>query len=222
MSPVSDTEPFTRRGATAQEEVGLQVNRLGPELWKAYANRKRISDELSIETIWHVADSHSDRNRHTTLLDREYTWVRDAGGSDWLHVFEALLDIPSDFGRTFRDFHIYLETLTEGLLSTVVRVANEATELSNLLQTEIHSVVLLEDSPSTVETEWTDEKNRRRCELVDREIDGKLSSREQIELEALQSEMLAYRRKVAPLPLNDLRKMHQELLCSISDRAEGE
>lgn len=43
-------------------------------------------------------------------------------------------------------------------------------------------------------------KNNRRCDLIDKEIAGTLSSDEQVELEQLQTEMLAYRHKVAPLP----------------------
>lgn len=59
---------------------------------------------------------------------------------------------------------------------------------------------------------WTKEKNQRRCQLVDKEIEGTLSPSEREQLEALQAEMLAYRRRVAPLPLQDLRELHEELL----------
>lgn len=62
---------------------------------------------------------------------------------------------------------------------------------------------------------WSDDKNHRRCQLIDKEIDGVLSEDEETELERLQGEMLAYRHMVAPLPLDDLRKFHQELLESI-------
>lgn len=59
---------------------------------------------------------------------------------------------------------------------------------------------------------WTDQKNRRRCELIDKEIDETLSETEAKELEVLQSEMLAYRQKVAPLPLDKVRAIRQELM----------
>jgi len=49
---------------------------------------------------------------------------------------------------------------------------------------------------------WDDTKNERRCDLVDREIEGTLLPAEKRELEDLQSQMLAYRRKVAPLPVD--------------------
>ncbi len=63
------------------------------------------------------------------------------------------------------------------------------------------------------DTAWTDEKDERRCDLIDREIDGKLTPAEAAELHRLQREMLRHRHKVAPLPLEDARKLHQELLA---------
>ncbi len=59
---------------------------------------------------------------------------------------------------------------------------------------------------------WTDEKNSRRCYLVDKKIDDSLSDSEESELEELQREMLSFRRKRAPLPLDEVRALHQELL----------
>jgi hypothetical protein len=66
-------------------------------------------------------------------------------------------------------------------------------------------------------TGWSDLKNARRCELVDREIEGTLLPDDAAELAALQQQMLAERRRLAPVPLNDLRRLHQELLA----RAQG-
>ncbi len=63
---------------------------------------------------------------------------------------------------------------------------------------------------------WTADKNQRRCALVDKEIDGTLSPAEEDELAQLQADMLAYRRHVAPLPLDDLRQLHQQLLRQAS------
>ena len=63
---------------------------------------------------------------------------------------------------------------------------------------------------------WTADQNQRRCDLVDKEIDGTLSPAEEDELAQLQADMLAYRRHVAPLPLDDLRQLHQQLLRQAS------
>jgi hypothetical protein len=51
-----------------------------------------------------------------------------------------------------------------------------------------------------------------RARLIDKEVDGTITEAEQVELERLQSEMLTHRRKVAPLPLDELRALHQKLL----------
>jgi hypothetical protein len=59
---------------------------------------------------------------------------------------------------------------------------------------------------------WTDEKNRRRADLVDRQIAGTLTDEEQTELEGLQHQMRAYREQVAPLDLEATRRLHAELM----------
>ena len=59
---------------------------------------------------------------------------------------------------------------------------------------------------------WNDEKNRRRSDLVDKEIDGTLTPVEVLELSDLQRQMISYVDRVAPLPLEEARKLHQQLL----------
>jgi hypothetical protein len=71
--------------------------------------------------------------------------------------------------------------------------------------------------PSLDALGWTDDKNARRAHLIDREIDGVLTAEEATELADLQRQMLAYRQRVAPLPLDAVRGLHQELL----DRARA-
>jgi len=60
--------------------------------------------------------------------------------------------------------------------------------------------------------DWTDAKNDRRCDLVDRKIAGTMTPGEATELADLQQQMLRHRDRVAPLPLEHARKLHQELL----------
>jgi hypothetical protein len=67
---------------------------------------------------------------------------------------------------------------------------------------------------------WTEAKNARRCVLVDREIDGTLTPEEAAELHVLQQEMLRERRRLAPVPLEDLRRLHQKLLMKAQKQAE--
>jgi hypothetical protein len=59
---------------------------------------------------------------------------------------------------------------------------------------------------------WTDAKNHRRAELVDKEIDGTLTPAESAELADLQRQMIRYVDRVAPLPIEDARKLHRQLL----------
>jgi hypothetical protein len=61
--------------------------------------------------------------------------------------------------------------------------------------------------------QWTDAKNVRRVALIQQKHSGGLSPAEQMELIGLQEEMLHFRQKVAPLPLEDARRLHQELLA---------
>ena len=65
---------------------------------------------------------------------------------------------------------------------------------------------------SASEVEWSAAANERRCGLIDREIAGTLTPDERIELEDLQEQMLRYRHRMAPLPLESLRIVHRELL----------
>jgi hypothetical protein len=75
---------------------------------------------------------------------------------------------------------------------------------------------ILPAAPDQIENgreEWTEAKNARRCDLIDREIAGTLRPEEAAELHRLQQEMLRHRRRIAPLPLDDARKIHQQLLA---------
>jgi hypothetical protein len=68
------------------------------------------------------------------------------------------------------------------------------------------------DGAGAQQGEWTDEKNRRRCELIDRKYDHGLSPTEEGELALLQDALYRHIDKVAPLPLDAARGLHQELL----------
>ena len=67
---------------------------------------------------------------------------------------------------------------------------------------------------------WTAEKDDRRCDLIDREINGSLTVEERTELSLLQQEMLDYRRQVAPLPIDAARKLHKSLISELAGQNE--
>lgn len=68
--------------------------------------------------------------------------------------------------------------------------------------------------------EWTNADNELRCDLIDKEIDGVITPDERVLLESLQQRLSRYVDRVAPLPLEPLRKLHQELLAKAA-RADG-
>jgi hypothetical protein len=80
-----------------------------------------------------------------------------------------------------------------------------------------HPVACVVPSPKTANgsslPEWNDAKNLRRVELITKKHAEGLSPAGHVELAGLQDEMLRYRQKMAPLPLEDARRLHQDLLA---------
>ena len=68
------------------------------------------------------------------------------------------------------------------------------------------------NGPNARRGEWSEEQNRRRGELLDRKYDHGLSPAEEAELALLQDGLHRHLDKVAPLALNEARRLHQELL----------
>ena len=60
--------------------------------------------------------------------------------------------------------------------------------------------------------EWSDVKNARRFELIDKEIAGMLTAAESSELASLQTQIDDYLRRVAPLPIAQTRQLHARLV----------
>ena len=75
---------------------------------------------------------------------------------------------------------------------------------------------------STDVDEWTSDKNRRRCELIDADIDGVITPEGRMELEVLTEEMRRHVDRVAPLPLEGTRRLLRELRAlAAAKRAES-
>jgi hypothetical protein len=60
--------------------------------------------------------------------------------------------------------------------------------------------------------EWTESKNVRRFALIDKEIAGQLKPAEAEELAQLECEMDDFLQRVAPLPLEAMRTLHEQLV----------
>jgi hypothetical protein len=59
---------------------------------------------------------------------------------------------------------------------------------------------------------WTEEKNARRCELIDKDLQGTINDADRSELELLTRALRLHRRKVTPLPLAGAQQLHRTLL----------
>ena len=74
---------------------------------------------------------------------------------------------------------------------------------------------------STDVDEWTSDKNQRRCDLIDADIDGIITPEGRLELEVLTEEMRRHVDRVAPLPLEGARRLLRELRAlAAAKRAE--
>jgi hypothetical protein len=74
------------------------------------------------------------------------------------------------------------------------------------------------DHPPGQETQdepWTEAKNQRRCDLINRKYERGLTPGENRELAHLQNLMQRHRRRVAPLPIEDVRRQYEELLARV-------
>jgi hypothetical protein len=59
---------------------------------------------------------------------------------------------------------------------------------------------------------WSDQKDARRCELIDKDIAGTISDEERTELTVLERQANEYYDAVAPPPMEGARQLHQTLL----------
>ncbi len=70
----------------------------------------------------------------------------------------------------------------------------------------------VESDLPTTNGPWNESKNARRCELIDKDIQGTIDETERRELELLTREMRVHRRRVAPIPIEGAKHLHQLLL----------
>lgn len=112
--------------------------------------------------------------------------------------------------------HVSLNGQEDSIKSFVLDLAAEAggsiLELDGKPVARLVPMTPSRNGHSITNDEWNDAKNARRCELVDREFDEGLTSEEADELADLQEQMIRFRDRVAPLPLEDARQLHQALL----------
>lgn len=109
--------------------------------------------------------------------------------------------------------HVKLEGVEEAVRQFVLTLSGNPN--GSVLELDGRPVVWVVPASEAVGNgePWSDAKNQRRCDLIDRKHAGGLTPTEAVELAHLQDEMLRYRQRIAPLPLEDARRLHQELLA---------
>lgn len=111
--------------------------------------------------------------------------------------------------------HLSIDSQDESVKRFVLTLAREplgfVLELAGKPVAQVMPPPVGQNGTSLAPDDWTDLKNERRCELIDREIDGTLNIDEQNELEDLQEQMLRHRHRVAPLPLAYARHLLEQL-----------
>jgi hypothetical protein len=67
-------------------------------------------------------------------------------------------------------------------------------------------------APASETTDWTPELNHRGCDLIDKKITIGVTPAEEQEFATLTAGLRRFVERVAPLPLEHARQLHQELL----------
>ena len=114
--------------------------------------------------------------------------------------------------------HVNLDAVTEELKRFLLSLSGEPGSVLELDGRAVARVVPAANPPSNGEEPWTEAKNQRRCDLIDRKYAGSLTPPEAVELAQLQEQMLRHRQRVAPLPLEDARRLHQQLLSQAASQ----
>ncbi len=74
--------------------------------------------------------------------------------------------------------------------------------------------------PDQEEEQWNAEKDARRCELIDKKIQGTLQPAESREFAELQRQALEYFDRVAPPPVEGARRLHENLLRKMQQQQD--
>lgn len=107
--------------------------------------------------------------------------------------------------------HVNLDAYDEAVKQFVLSLAPDAG--GSVLELGGRPVVHVLPVPAArADGDWDVAKDARRCALIDREIAGTLTADDAQELRTLQEAMLRHRRRVAPLPIDEARRLHQDLL----------
>ena len=118
--------------------------------------------------------------------------------------------------------HVKLDLLNERVQKLVLGFALEPGGSVLEFNGQPIAVVVPSGTAEATGESWTDEKNDRRRDLIRREYTVGLTSAEAVELVRSQAAALRHHNHVAPLPLEETRRLYQELLNKAARAEKGE
>lgn len=201
---------------TGHEELHKKAHRIQGEAWGGYGT---LLQGMSVRQSTGVVITLPIRRRpadDTAVFRKAFPLaLPDAVESSNVRITEVLPE-------SFKSLCMTTESEKWGRLTSIksdvfresLQAFTEASEMTSFRE----NLRTLFECPG--KSDWNDAKNERRCELIDKEIEGTLLSVEEHELEELQRQMLAYRRKVAPLPLKEAQRLHQQLLKKAAEQED--
>ena len=95
--------------------------------------------------------------------------------------------------------------------SLSVRAVQTGQDVVHLIQMAVTQFVAGEVD-GAADGEWTEEKESRRGQLIDRDIQGTITPAEQVELASLTREGNQHYDSVAPRPIDGAIRLHHQLL----------
>src|ERR1051326_8912635 len=104
--------------------------------------------------------------------------------------------------------HVNLNTVSDEVRQVILSLGANGT----IFELDGRPIACLVPPPTHPDDsgEWTTTKNARRFYLIDREIDGTITTEEKLELQTLEEQFEQFMDRVAPLPVDHARQLHQE------------
>jgi len=98
------------------------------------------------------------------------------------------------------------------------KAAEAGQEIAQVIQAAVVQYVEdVDNGVSNGDGDWTDDKDARRCELIDKDIAGTITAVEHEELTRPERQANDHFDRVAPPPIDGARRLHQQLVTRHAD-----
>ncbi len=149
-------------------------------------------------------DARPNRDDHVTDASASHA------SAEWFETFlkHLGLEFTAVHAEAQRDddHESLRQSMTLAFVTTLADSGASKDELIQLLQSQARRLVPVETGP------WTNKKNRRRVELIDKSIETKLGPSEQIELAELTQQLRAEYDTEELVPLAGIRGLRDKLI----------